>query len=112
MQQSSCSHASKACCSIPSIPARLWQASSTWSQKVGSRARKTSCSFTPEGPLAYSPTLTSCRRFERTCERQIPRGRHAAGTESCRSPRSEEHTSELQSRENLVCRLLLEKKNS
>src|SRR5436309_9594976 len=32
---------------------------------------------------------------------------------SCRSPtraRSEEHTSELQSRENLVCRLLLEKK--
>src|SRR5690606_39662847 len=31
-----------------------------------------------------------------------------------RSPpsRSEEHTSELQSRENLVCRLLLEKKNT
>src|SRR6266511_5019382 len=32
-------------------------------------------------------------------------GRRASG-----SPRSEEHTSELQSRENLVCRLLLEKK--
>src|SRR5690606_40948552 len=30
---------------------------------------------------------------------------------SWRWPRSEEHTSELQSRENLVCRLLLEKKN-
>src|SRR5690606_41015621 len=29
-------------------------------------------------------------------------------SETC--PRSEEHTSELQSRENLVCRLLLEKK--
>src|SRR5690606_40855346 len=29
-----------------------------------------------------------------------------------REPRSEEHTSELQSRENLVCRLLLEKKNN
>src|SRR5690606_41862562 len=28
-----------------------------------------------------------------------------------RATRSEEHTSELQSRENLVCRLLLEKKN-
>src|SRR5436309_12336160 len=28
------------------------------------------------------------------------------------APRSEEHTSELQSRENLVCRLLLEKKNN
>src|SRR5690606_41687703 len=33
---------------------------------------------------------------------------HAGGA---RGPRSEEHTSELQSRENLVCRLLLEKKN-
>src|ERR1039457_7517451 len=29
----------------------------------------------------------------------------------CRSPRSEEHTSELQSPCNLVCRLLLEKQN-
>src|SRR5690606_39359214 len=29
----------------------------------------------------------------------------------CEKLRSEEHTSELQSRENLVCRLLLEKKN-
>src|SRR5690606_41060670 len=29
----------------------------------------------------------------------------------CNAKRSEEHTSELQSRENLVCRLLLEKKN-
>src|SRR5690606_41077929 len=37
-----------------------------------------------------------------------------AGTEETGAPagvRSEEHTSELQSRENLVCRLLLEKKN-
>ncbi len=30
----------------------------------------------------------------------------------CAAPRSEEHTSELQSRRNLVCRLLLEKKNT
>src|SRR2546430_5938945 len=29
----------------------------------------------------------------------------------CRDSRSEEHTSELQSQSNLVCRLLLEKKN-
>src|SRR5690606_41921723 len=34
--------------------------------------------------------------------------RSASGTGP--GPRSEEHTSELQSRENLVCRLLLEKK--
>src|SRR5207249_9996385 len=39
--------------------------------------------------------------------------RHPAGPARCRrspSPRSEEHTSELQSRFDLVCRLLLEKK--
>src|SRR5690606_41396241 len=34
----------------------------------------------------------------------------ASNTSSC--SRSEEHTSELQSRENLVCRLLLEKKKT
>src|SRR5690606_40368895 len=33
------------------------------------------------------------------------------GSVSIAGHRSEEHTSELQSRENLVCRLLLEKKN-
>src|SRR5436309_15955301 len=42
--------------------------------------------------------------------------RDAAGWMRCwrasKSRRSEEHTSELQSRENLVCRLLLEKKKS
>src|SRR3989475_8588651 len=35
----------------------------------------------------------------------------AAWARSCRASRSEEHTSELQSQSNLVCRLLLEKKN-
>src|SRR5690606_41726532 len=35
----------------------------------------------------------------------------AARPEDPRGARSEEHTSELQSRENLVCRLLLAKKN-
>src|SRR3712207_8374486 len=38
--------------------------------------------------------------------RRCPRGRAPA----CGSGRSEEHTSELQSRQYLVCRLLLEKK--
>src|SRR5690606_41981752 len=36
--------------------------------------------------------------------------RHIYGTKCKSGNRSEEHTSELQSRENLVCRLLLEKK--
>src|SRR2546430_9003062 len=38
-------------------------------------------------------------------ENQTP----SRGSQSC-APRSEEHTSELQSQSNLVCRLLLEKK--
>src|SRR2546430_7134045 len=43
--------------------------------------------------------------------------RHDAGSLGfgyvrCRSVRSEEHTSELQSQSNLVCRLLLEKKKN
>src|SRR5688500_19616848 len=37
--------------------------------------------------------------------------RERDGFKPVRSPRSEEHTSELQSPCNLVCRLLLEKKN-
>src|SRR5688572_31495591 len=36
----------------------------------------------------------------------------AVATSSTTSPRSEEHTSELQSQSNLVCRLLLEKKKN
>src|SRR5690606_41735245 len=38
-------------------------------------------------------------------------GHRRAEVEGVSRERSEEHTSELQSRENLVCRLLLEKKN-
>src|SRR5262249_57832628 len=38
------------------------------------------------------------------------RGRDGHGGDERRAPRSEEHTSELQSLTNLVCRLLLEKK--
>src|SRR5690606_40286749 len=41
--------------------------------------------------------------------RTVPAGGRPAQTPD-KSYRSEEHTSELQSRENLVCRLLLEKK--
>src|SRR5690606_39403741 len=37
--------------------------------------------------------------------------RRVPGARPGLAPRSEEHTSELQSRENLVCRLLLEQKN-
>src|SRR5690606_41870331 len=58
-------------------------------------------------------TRQALRASERPCFRErgarvrphVPHGHEGAAA------RSEEHTSELQSRENLVCRLLLEKKN-
>src|SRR5690606_39887291 len=46
--------------------------------------------------------------FSANCIPRIACGN--SGLSSGTLPRSEEHTSELQSRENLVCRLLLEKK--
>src|SRR5699024_11606406 len=50
-------------------------------------------------PRSRNMKITSCHHYK---EQTFP----------CRfSPRSEEHTSELQSRFDLVCRLLLEKKN-
>src|SRR2546427_8861351 len=45
-------------------------------------------------------------------ERGSGRGRANCGDRPLRLSRSEEHTSELQSQSNLVCRLLLEKKKN
>src|SRR5690606_39875032 len=65
---------------------------------------------TPEGCRAASPRV-------RQCTRKLTSQPSSTTTISTTPPagrskwyRSEEHTSELQSRENLVCRLLLEKK--
>src|SRR5690349_24250429 len=51
----------------------------------------------------YTTLFRSPSRASRRCDRRTTCG--------CCSTRSEEHTSELQSRRELVCRLLLEKKN-
>src|SRR6185295_12948861 len=53
----------------------------------------------------YTTLFRSCRRSR---SRRRGRYRRAGGRRRC--SRSEEHTSELQSRQYLVCRLLLEKK--
>src|SRR2546422_4175728 len=51
------------------------------------------------------------RLLARLASLRTPNGRAAVSTRNRRHPsRSEEHTSELQSRLHLVCRLLLEKK--
>src|SRR5688572_31922978 len=48
--------------------------------------------------FSFQPSANSCN----SCAHDLPSGRDTL--------RSEEHTSELQSQSNLVCRLLLEKK--
>src|SRR5687768_18574293 len=70
------------------------------------------------------PISAGARTRARACARRHPRRGRRRGPHQRRSdprpaaadggefpPRSEEHTSELQSRLHLVCRLLLEKKN-
>src|SRR3712207_7634779 len=56
----------------------------------------------PRRSRAGRPASAACRG---------PRGRARRRSSCGTPPRSEEHTSELQSRQYLVCRLLLEKKN-
>src|SRR5438477_5450315 len=55
---------------------------------------------------AATRTTTCTSDATRTCRTT----RCSTSRPSCRGARSEEHTSELQSHVNLVCRLLLEKK--
>src|SRR5947209_16291605 len=60
----------------------------------------------------FSPRRRSCPRQMGEDDRTRKRAQRQRSTskESSRAIRSEEHTSELQSRQYLVCRLLLEKK--
>src|SRR5215467_5999714 len=61
----------------------------------------------------YTTLFRSRRSPARRVARRIPPGRTRGRRQSAACPpRSEEHTSELQSPCNLVCRLLLEKKKS
>src|SRR5688572_31706538 len=62
----------------------------------------------PRSTLFPYTTLFRSRRF--VPSRQPGRAGDHVALEPCRGCRSEEHTSELQSQSNLVCRLLLEKK--
>src|SRR5258708_10318132 len=58
----------------------------------------------------YTTLFRSCRDRPTACRRvRRPERPRARATRAL--PRSEEHTSELQSPDHLVCRLLLEKKN-
>src|SRR2546430_8892670 len=79
----------------------------------GSSARPNpaaSRSARPRRPSTAAPQVTSAAAVPATVAMPHTAQRLGAGTESLGGVRSEEHTSELQSQSNLVCRLLLEKK--
>src|SRR5438552_11399260 len=68
-----------------------------------------------DAPTARLRSAADRRPSGRPSPRALPRTTAAAefpGHASPASSRSEEHTSELQSPDHLVCRLLLEKKNT
>src|SRR5690606_16853756 len=76
------------------------------------RAPEPLCALQPCFPNSGKAVL-SVPNGEPACEGTIKRGERFLGRYCARAQgteRSEEHTSELQSREKLVCRLLLEKK--
>src|SRR3989442_11940691 len=58
--------------------------------------------------MIFGPSTTSFTSGEAGVLRRLS---HLRGEHVGRAARSEEHTSELQSRPHLVCRLLLDKKN-
>src|SRR3712207_8083757 len=59
--------------------------------------------------LRHLPPLHAMHRLVHA-KKAAAAARYRLAAEACEGSRSEEHTSELQSRQYLVCRLLLEKK--
>src|SRR5260221_6157181 len=60
----------------------------------------------------YTTLFRSQRTGEFPCQKKRPQLVYSSSTKCWGRFRSEEHTSELQSRQYLVCRLLLEKKRN
>src|SRR5690606_40039780 len=88
--------------SFTSVPAAL-MASPVVRQIVRPEGDRQQLAEREGAPHPFRPADMDGRILAREFAQALPAG--AAGRD-----RSEEHTSELQSRENLVCRLLLEKK--
>src|SRR5690606_4731243 len=88
---------------VLSFPTRRSSDLSTSSRRGGTTARPTRPGTSVSSRTAAPRAWTRCRTTPRRSATSVPTGPRT---------RSEEHTSELQSRENVVCRLLLEKKRA
>src|SRR5690606_40826776 len=92
---------------------RLWHGMASCPCRAGSDRSQATVQVYVQGGGGPGPFTGSRPRVQTGSPPQPPYATlptdRVQGTES--PARSEEHTSELQSRENLVCRLLLEKKN-
>src|ERR1035441_10956857 len=94
----------------PGVNWRAFSGWRFWSPRLISRFLGVSPQ-TPLGPARHAAFLTRSRAtFPLEDFRPAPEVPRIAPLPARRSPRSEEHTSELQSLRHLVCRLLLEKK--
>src|SRR5256886_11354546 len=99
-----CDWSSDVCSSDLAVPRRwswVWAARPRWTAAPVRRAAWAGSSSTPQE-----------RRSPKAAARWRSWRSSTGGGVSPPGSRSEEHTSELQSQSNLVCRLLLEKKNT
>src|SRR5207253_11325719 len=92
---------------LPPFPTR--RSSDLWRRPSRAVACTPTPASTPCGRSSRTPRASRPSSSPTPCARRI-RACRSRSTTPRRSSRSEEHTSELQSRGHLVCRLLLEKK--
>src|SRR2546426_8671338 len=104
--------------SVSMSPARVWTSRLYWNGTLTSNATEIRGESAPallaapsrKASLGISPAICTPDDVLRTESTYRRRSSLAWGVRASVSMRSEEHTSELQSPCNLVCRLLLEKK--
>src|SRR3989442_3890771 len=99
----------------PTTSSRVTSPTTNVHETPASRARRRA--FAIARPAKSTPTALHPCRARYTTFVPVPQPRSSARPDGCddtkrSSSRSEEHTSELQSRPHLVCRLLLEKKKT
>src|SRR5207302_5550984 len=105
-------------CVAPTVATEFYSLSLHDALPILAKASSTSSSSAELGLWGISRLIAALMPMIRRCSRTVcgtPSGglmllRTETSRQQSPSHRSEEHTSELQSRENLVCRLLLEKK--